>query len=82
MTTQMQAEADPSTCTAFTFGDPEPVLDRRMLIEHLQALNNGRWYEPPLSLDGLARVYRSAVHHASAIQVKRNILRSCFIPHP
>ena len=35
-----------------------------------------------LSLNGLSRVYRAGVHHASAIQVKRNILRSCFIPHP
>ncbi|WP_049119961.1 phage portal protein, partial [Enterobacter bugandensis] len=40
-----------------------------------------RWYEPPISMDGLARTYRAAVHHSSAIQVKRNILTSTFIPH-
>lgn len=41
-----------------------------------------RWYEPPVSFDGLARTYRAAVHHSSPIAVKRNILTSTFIPHP
>lgn len=67
---------------AFTFGEPLPVLSQRELFDYLESSWNGRWYEPPLSLVGLARVYRSAVHHASAIQIKRNILRSGFIPHP
>lgn len=67
---------------AFTFGDPLPVLSQREIFDYLEAMHNGRWYEPPLSLVGLARVYRAAVHHASAIQLKRNILRSGFIPHP
>lgn len=34
-----------------------------------------------ISIDGLARTYRAAVHQSSAIQVKRNILTSTFIPH-
>lgn len=59
-----------------------PVLSQREIFDYLESMNNGKWYEPPLSLDGLAKVYRAAVHHGSAIQVKRNILRSCFIPHP
>ncbi len=67
---------------AFSFGEPVPVLSQREVFDYLEAMHNGRWYEPPLSLQGLARVYRAGVHHASAIQVKRNILRSCFIPHP
>lgn len=69
-----------SKVEAFTFGDPEPVLDRRMLIDHLQALNNGRWYEPPLSLDGLARAFHASPHHASAIHLKRNLLVGSFEP--
>ncbi|MGL6052563.1 MAG: phage portal protein, partial [Aeromonas salmonicida] len=60
---------------AFTFGEPVPVLSQREVFDYLEAMHNGRWYEPPLSLNGLARVYRAGVHHASAIQVKRNILR-------
>lgn len=67
---------------AFTFGEPAPVLNTRDIFDYLEAMHNGKWYEMPLSPDGLSRIYRAAVHHASAIQVKRNILRSCFIPHP
>lgn len=67
---------------AFTFGEPTPVLSQREIFDYLEAMNNGKYYEYPLSLNGLSRLYRAAVHHASAIQVKRNILKSCFIPHP
>ena len=74
--------ANSQTIEAFTFGEPVPVLSQREVFDYLEAMHNGRWYEPPLSLNGLSRVYRAGVHHASAIQVKRNILRSCFIPHP
>lgn len=67
---------------AFTFGDPEGVLDRRDILSLLECPDNGKWYEPPISMDGLSRSSRSAVHHASAMYVKRNILVSCFEPHP
>lgn len=77
MTTETQSA---TKVEAFTFGDPEPVLDRRMLIDHLQALNSGRWYEPPLSLDGLARAFHASPHHASAIHLKRNLLVGSFEP--
>ena len=75
--TQNHAQAE-----VFTFGEPMPVLSQREIFDYLESMHNGKWYEPPLSLDGLAKVYRAAVHHGSAIQVKRNILRSCFISHP
>jgi PBSX family phage portal protein len=70
------------TMEAFTFGEPSPALNNSDIFDYLEAMHNGKWYEMPLSPDGLSRIYRAAVHHASAIQVKRNILRSCFIPHP
>jgi PBSX family phage portal protein len=66
---------------AFAFGDPEAVLDRHELMDYLECPDNGKWYEPPISMDGLAKSSRSAVHHASAMLVKRNILVSCFEPH-
>lgn len=66
----------------FTFGDPVPVLDRRELLDYVECVVMDRWYEPPVSFDGLARTFRAAVHHSSAITVKRNILTSTFIPHP
>lgn len=40
-----------------------------------------RWYEPPVSFDGLACTYRAAVHHSSPIAVKRDIFSSTYIPH-
>ncbi|MBY4838536.1 phage portal protein [Pantoea sp. DY-5] len=67
---------------AFTFGDPVPVLDRRELLDYVECVVMDRWYEPPVSFDGLARTFRAAVHHSSPINVKRNILTSTFIPHP
>lgn len=65
----------------FAFGDPEAVLDRREIIDYLECPQWAKWYEPPISFDGLARSARAAVHHASAMQAKRNILISCYEPH-
>ncbi|WP_199153806.1 phage portal protein [Chromobacterium sp. ASV23] len=73
--------APASTPLAFSFGEPVPVLDRRELMDYLQCVDNGRWYEPPVSWDGLARSLRANVHHASALTVKRNVLVSTFKPH-
>lgn len=66
---------------AFSFGDPTPVLEARSMLDYIQCLEEGRWYAPPVSLEGLSRTFRSSPHHASAIYVKRNILASTFIPH-
>jgi len=64
----------------FSFGDAESVLDRRELLQHVQSLSNGKWFEPPLPLKALARVYRVSPHHSSAIIVKRNLLLKNFRP--
>ncbi|WGA02977.1 phage portal protein [Enterobacter ludwigii] len=65
-----------------TFGEPEPVLNYGAIMECLECVNNGIWYEPPVDFDGLARLSRATPHHGSALFVKRNILASTFIPHP
>ncbi|HBU6425313.1 TPA: phage portal protein, partial [Escherichia coli] len=57
-------------------------LDRRDILDYVECISNGRWYEPPVSFTGLAKSLRAAVHHSSPIYVKRNILASTFIPHP
>lgn len=67
---------------AFSFGDPEPVLNRRELLEHLECWHNGRYYDPPVSLAGLARAFRVSPHHSSAIIIKRNLLAATFEPTP
>jgi PBSX family phage portal protein len=78
----MRNQSGPAAAEAFSFGDPVPVLDRRELLDYLECVQMDRWYEPPISFDGLARTFRAAVHHSSPIFVKRNILTSTFIPHP
>ena len=72
---------DAATTQAFSFGDPIPVLDRRELLDYVECVQMDRWYEPPVSFDGLARTSRAAVHHSSPIAVKRDILSSTYIPH-
>jgi PBSX family phage portal protein len=75
--------AKPSTAVeAFTFGDPEPVNSRREVLDLLQCWHNGRWYEPPINVDGLARSFRASPHHSSAILLKRNLLVRSFVPTP
>ena len=82
LTTQKTASQPEQQAQAFTFGDPSPVMDKRDILDYVECIGNSRWYEPPVSFDGLARSLRAAVHHSSPIYVKRNILASTFIPHP
>ncbi|MEX9231339.1 phage portal protein [Citrobacter cronae] len=67
---------------AFTFGEPSAVLDRRDILDYIECINNGKWYEPPVNFSALAKSLRAALHHSSPIYVKRNILTSTYIPHP
>ncbi|EMP4585794.1 phage portal protein [Enterobacter hormaechei] len=76
------AAAPAQSMEAFTFGEPTAVLDRRDILDYVECVDNGRWYEPPVSFSGLAKSLRAAVHHSSPIYVKRNILASTYIPHP
>ncbi|EHW6151771.1 Presumed portal vertex protein, partial [Salmonella enterica] len=78
---QLKASA-PQKMEAFTFGEPVPVLDKRDILDYVECISNGKWYEPPVSFSGLAKSLRSAVHHSSPIYVKRNVLASTYIPHP
>lgn len=78
---QLTASA-PQKMEAFTFGEPVPVLDKRDILDYVECISNGKWYEPPVSFSGLAKSLRSAVHHSSPIYVKRNVLASTYIPHP
>jgi PBSX family phage portal protein len=65
----------------FSFGDPEPVLSGHGFMDYIECLRMSKWYEPPISLPGLARASMASVHHASAIALKRNMLAALFIPH-
>ncbi|QOD81607.1 phage portal protein [Chromobacterium haemolyticum] len=79
--TQQETAAGTTKMEAFSFGDPVPVLDRREILDYLQCSDAGKWYEPPISWEGLARSWRASVHHASALAVKRNRLAALYKPH-
>lgn len=79
---ELAMKAAAPAAQAFTFGEPESVLNYGAIMECLECVSNGIWYEPPIDLDGLARLFRATPHHGSALFVKRNILASTFIPHP
>lgn len=64
---------------SFTFGEPTPVMGGRDLLDYTQAFNNGRYYEPPVSLKGLHRSLGASPHHSSGIYVKRNILTTTLV---
>ncbi|GMM59942.1 phage portal protein [Novosphingobium pituita] len=71
-----------TSVSAFTFGDPEPVNSRATMLDMLECWHNQRWYEPPISLEGLSRSFRASPHHSSAIILKRNMLASSLDPTP
>jgi PBSX family phage portal protein len=74
-------KTDQARMEAFSFGDPVPVMDSREMLDYIECWMNGRWYEPPVSFDGLAKSFRASTHHSSAIYFKRNILLSTYVPH-
>jgi PBSX family phage portal protein len=81
--TLVPATTPASTGTqVFSFGEPSPVLGGREVFDYQECWFNGRWYEPPLSLDGLARSVGASVHLHSGLMFKRNLLSKTFIPHP
>ncbi|WP_129792549.1 phage portal protein [Sphingosinicella sp. CPCC 101087] len=65
---------------AFSFGDAEPVLDRREILGYVETWINGRWYEPPVSMHGLVRAFDLPGPHSSCIHLKVNILASHLQP--
>lgn len=75
MTTET-ASTKAAKAEIFTFGDPEPVLNGTNLMDYVFTSFNGRWYEPPVSFEGLAKTFRVSPHHSSAAFVRRNILLS------
>ncbi|MDD5598781.1 MAG: phage portal protein [Victivallaceae bacterium] len=65
----------------FTFGDPEPVQNSRIL-DALGAFADmgGEYYLPPINLTGLSMMRRANGHHGSCVLLRRNMLVNAFIP--
>ncbi|MCP3943102.1 MAG: phage portal protein [Desulfobacteraceae bacterium] len=64
---------------AFSFGDPEPVLDSN-LTDSLGVflLDNGTYYSPPVPLTGLARLRGANAYHAPLLEFKTNMIIKVF----
>lgn len=78
---QVQAGAN-AGAQAFTFGEPESVLDAGAIFDLFEVAHNNRWYEPPVSPMGLGRAYRMSPQHQSSILFKRNLLAASYVPTP
>ena len=46
-------------------------IDFGEILDYLESWFNGRWYEPPINLDGLARSTRASVYLQSGLIVSR-----------
>lgn len=67
---------------SFTFSEPTSVLTAHDVV-YTGILSIGETYfELPIDFWALSRLYRATPHHGSALQIKRNLLKKYFIPHP
>lgn len=71
----------PNKIIMSSFGDPEPVLDGRRLLEYEYCPQTGAYYEYPYDIASVASLYRATSHHTSALVTKRNVLTSLFKPN-
>ncbi len=61
--------------TAFSFGDPEPVLGGN-ITNYLGvfAVSGNDYFDPPVSMQGLANIKTANAHHETALHFKRNMI--------
>lgn len=57
------------------------MQDSREILDYLECWANGRWFETPMSMDGLAKTTRASVYLQSGLNFKRNMLARTFVPH-
>ncbi|KAF0111313.1 MAG: phage portal protein pbsx family [Hyphomonadaceae bacterium] len=69
-----------SQLEVFTFGDPEPVIGGRDIMDYIEIWSNGKYFEPPLNPLHLAKLVNIMPAHGSAIEMKINLLVKDFEP--
>ncbi|WP_221800537.1 phage portal protein [Oceanobacter mangrovi] len=65
---------------AFTFGDPEPIINGLEDILGVYYYDNGQYYTPPISPGGLDKLGRANAHHRRCINFKVQQAAICFKP--
>ena len=75
---------DESNAMAFTFGDPEPILDGHRITDYvgIWLLDNGQYYAPPVSWSGLARLRGANAYHGPLLEFKTNMILGSFHASP
>jgi len=68
--------------TAFSFSEEMPFSGWGDFLDCMECANNGKWYETPISFYDIGRLFETATFHQSPLLVKRNIIISCWQPHP
>lgn len=67
-------EKSPSAPTIFKLGDPESVLSNNVADYLGVFAGAGNYYEPPVSLEGLAKILRANGHHCTIPPFRRDRL--------
>lgn len=67
---------------AFSFGDPEPVLDGHQYMDSLGVylVDNGRYYQTPVPLSGMARLLYANAYHGPLLEFKTLMVMRGFLP--
>lgn len=76
-----QSKTTKQESIAFTIGDAVPVLNGNELSDYMESWFNGRWYEPQVSMNGLAKSFKCTPYLTTGIVFKINFLANLFIPH-
>lgn len=79
-TTQTNSPA-PARADCFSFGEAEPVLSKSPADYLGVFTGGGDHYEPPVSLNGLAKLLRANGHHGTIPPFKRNRLLQYYKPN-
>ncbi|GAA3911712.1 phage portal protein [Gibbsiella dentisursi] len=67
---------------AFSFGEERPLFGWGDFLDCMECADNGNWYETPISFYEIARLFETATFHQSPLFFKRNVIISCWQPHP
>lgn len=72
----------PAKVLAFSFGDPEPVLNGHQYMDAMGVylIDNGRYYQTPVPLAGLARLLYANAYHGPLLEFKTLMVMRGFIP--
>ena len=72
-----------STVQMFTFGDPEPILGNS-LYDYIGTFINlsGSYYNPPVSMTGLAKLMGANAYHGTILHFKKNMICKWYQPTP